>query len=151
MTFLASSSCAFTHRNYSACAGRYARVFVGLSDGWLADADAGEPAAEDIESHLDELARPLTGSSCRTPSSTRYCRCVIDAGSAPMPDNADVTFPQSRKFGCRSPVGSVFGPSTDADEGGAPCTDHHTCSARPVCSLSEACLSDGRRHCGGER
>ena len=28
VTFLASRNCAFTHRNYSACAGRYARVFI---------------------------------------------------------------------------------------------------------------------------
>ncbi len=33
VTFLASSACTFTHRNYSASAGRYARVFVGLSEG----------------------------------------------------------------------------------------------------------------------
>ena len=29
VAFLASRACDFTHRNYSACAGRYARVFVG--------------------------------------------------------------------------------------------------------------------------
>ncbi len=40
VTFLASSACTFTHRNYSAAAGRYARVFVGLSEGWLADAES---------------------------------------------------------------------------------------------------------------
>jgi NAD(P)-dependent dehydrogenase (short-subunit alcohol dehydrogenase family) len=42
VTFLASSACDFTHRNYSACAGRYARVFMGLGRGWVADSD-GEP------------------------------------------------------------------------------------------------------------
>ena len=45
VTFLASSACTFTHRNYSAAAGRYARVFVGLSEGWLADPES-EPRAE---------------------------------------------------------------------------------------------------------
>ena len=40
VAFLASRACDFTHRNYSACAGRYARVFVGLSEGWLADAES---------------------------------------------------------------------------------------------------------------
>jgi NAD(P)-dependent dehydrogenase (short-subunit alcohol dehydrogenase family) len=37
VVFLASRSCEFTHQNYSACGGRFARVFVGLGDGWLAE------------------------------------------------------------------------------------------------------------------
>jgi NAD(P)-dependent dehydrogenase (short-subunit alcohol dehydrogenase family) len=55
VTFLASSACTFTHRNYSAAAGRYARVFVGLSEGWLADTES-EPTAEDIEAHLEQMS-----------------------------------------------------------------------------------------------
>jgi NAD(P)-dependent dehydrogenase (short-subunit alcohol dehydrogenase family) len=55
VTFLASSACTFTHRNYSAAAGRYARVFVGLSEGWLADTES-EPTAEDIEAHLAQMS-----------------------------------------------------------------------------------------------
>ncbi len=55
VTFLASSACTFTHRNYSAAAGRYARVFVGLTEGWLADAQS-EPTAEDIEAHLEQIS-----------------------------------------------------------------------------------------------
>jgi NAD(P)-dependent dehydrogenase (short-subunit alcohol dehydrogenase family) len=55
VTFLASSSCTFSHRNYSSAAGRYARVFVGLSEGWLADAES-EPTAEDIEAHLEQMS-----------------------------------------------------------------------------------------------
>ena len=39
---------------FSGGGGRYARVFVGVTDGWLADADA-EPTAEDIAAHLDEI------------------------------------------------------------------------------------------------
>src|SRR4030095_13901596 len=35
VAFLASRACTFTHRNYSAGAGRYARVFIGLGPGWL--------------------------------------------------------------------------------------------------------------------
>jgi NAD(P)-dependent dehydrogenase (short-subunit alcohol dehydrogenase family) len=54
--YLASRACAFTHQTYSACAGRFARVFVGLGDGWLADRDA-LPRAEDIEAHLDAISR----------------------------------------------------------------------------------------------
>src|SRR6201995_2641132 len=37
VAFLASRACEFTHQNYSACAGRFARVFVGLGEGWLAE------------------------------------------------------------------------------------------------------------------
>jgi len=55
VTFLASSACTFSHRNYSAAAGRYARVFVGLSEGWLADPES-EPTAEDIEAHLEQMS-----------------------------------------------------------------------------------------------
>jgi NAD(P)-dependent dehydrogenase (short-subunit alcohol dehydrogenase family) len=55
VTFLASSACTFTHRNYSAAAGRYARVFVGLSEGWLADAES-QPTAEDIAAHLEQMS-----------------------------------------------------------------------------------------------
>src|ERR1700754_2528513 len=55
VTFLASRACTFTHRNYSAAAGRYARVFVGLSEGWLANTES-EPSAEDIEAHLEEMS-----------------------------------------------------------------------------------------------
>jgi NAD(P)-dependent dehydrogenase (short-subunit alcohol dehydrogenase family) len=55
VVFLASRACEFTHQNYSACAGRFARVFVGLGQGWLADPDS-EPTADDIVAHLDEVS-----------------------------------------------------------------------------------------------
>ena len=51
VVYLASRTCTFTHRNYSACAGRFARVFVGLGDGWVASPDT-PPTAEAIEAHL---------------------------------------------------------------------------------------------------
>ena len=51
VVFLASRVCDFTHRNYSAGAGRYARAFVGLGDGWLADAGT-HPTADDVAEHL---------------------------------------------------------------------------------------------------
>lgn len=53
--FLASQACAVTHHNYSACAGRYARVFVGLGAGWLAGTDV-TPVVEDMVAHLDEIS-----------------------------------------------------------------------------------------------
>jgi NAD(P)-dependent dehydrogenase (short-subunit alcohol dehydrogenase family) len=57
VVFLASRACTFTHHTYSACAGRFARVFIGLADGWVAPPGS-IPAAEDIASHLDEVSSP---------------------------------------------------------------------------------------------
>lgn len=55
VVFLGSRACEFTHQNYSACAGRYARVFIGLGDGWFAGS-GDTPTADDIASHLDEIS-----------------------------------------------------------------------------------------------
>ncbi len=55
VVFLASRDCESTHRNYSACAGRFARVFVGLGEGWLADPET-RPTADDIAAHLPEIS-----------------------------------------------------------------------------------------------
>jgi NAD(P)-dependent dehydrogenase (short-subunit alcohol dehydrogenase family) len=55
VTFLASCACTFTHRNYSAGAGRFARVFAGLGEGWVAPRDA-VPTAEDVAAHIDEVS-----------------------------------------------------------------------------------------------
>jgi NAD(P)-dependent dehydrogenase (short-subunit alcohol dehydrogenase family) len=55
VVFLASRTCQFSHQNYSACGGRFARVFVGLGEGWLADPDR-SPTADDIAAHLAEIA-----------------------------------------------------------------------------------------------
>jgi NAD(P)-dependent dehydrogenase (short-subunit alcohol dehydrogenase family) len=55
VAFLASRACELTHHNYSACGGRFGRVFVGLSDGWLGDTDE-DPTAEDIAAHRTELS-----------------------------------------------------------------------------------------------
>ena len=51
VTYLASSSCEVTHHLVSAVAGRYARVFLGLGEGWLGD----QPTAEDVAEHLDAI------------------------------------------------------------------------------------------------
>jgi hypothetical protein len=92
VTFLASRNCTFTHRNYSACAGRYARVFVGLGDGWLADA-ASDPIAEDIEAHLDEVS--ATDSFIVPESIVDEVLQVCERrGISAMPDNAEVAFPE---------------------------------------------------------
>ncbi len=54
VVFLASEACTFTHQNFSACAGRFARVFIGLAEGWVAS--GGNPTAEDIDAHMTEVA-----------------------------------------------------------------------------------------------
>lgn len=53
VVYLASRACELNHHAFSACAGRFARVFVGLAEGWIAG-DA--PTAEDIAAHLEEVA-----------------------------------------------------------------------------------------------
>ncbi|CAM3140543.1 short-chain dehydrogenase [Mycobacterium intermedium] len=55
VAFLASRDCQLTHQNYSACAGRFARVFVGLGEGWFAERDS-EPTTDDIAAHLSEVS-----------------------------------------------------------------------------------------------
>jgi hypothetical protein len=55
VVYLASRACDFSHQNYSACGGRFARVFVGLGEGWLAAPD-GDATAEDIAAHLSEVS-----------------------------------------------------------------------------------------------
>jgi NAD(P)-dependent dehydrogenase (short-subunit alcohol dehydrogenase family) len=57
VVYLASSACTGTHQVFSACAGRFARVFVGLGEGWAA-APGTTPTAEDIATHLDEITAP---------------------------------------------------------------------------------------------
>ncbi|CDO90430.1 short-chain dehydrogenase [Mycobacterium triplex] len=94
VTFLASRACTFTHRNYSAAAGRYARVFVGLSEGWLADTDS-EPTAEDIEAHLEQISateRFLVPGSIVD----EVLEVCARRGVSAMPGNAEIEFPEPR-------------------------------------------------------
>ena len=55
VVFLASRACELTHHCYSAGAGRYARVFAGLADGWLAERGSA-PTADDVAAHLTEVS-----------------------------------------------------------------------------------------------
>jgi NAD(P)-dependent dehydrogenase (short-subunit alcohol dehydrogenase family) len=55
VVYLASRACEFSHRNYSAFGGRFARVFVGLGRGWLAGQDT-NPTADDVAAHLSEVS-----------------------------------------------------------------------------------------------
>jgi NAD(P)-dependent dehydrogenase (short-subunit alcohol dehydrogenase family) len=55
VVYLASRACEFSHRNYSAYGGRFARVFIGLGEGWLAESGSGL-TADDIAAHLAEVS-----------------------------------------------------------------------------------------------
>lgn len=57
VVYLASRSCTGTHQLFSACAGRFARVFVGLAEGWAAAAGS-TPTVEDIATHLEAITAP---------------------------------------------------------------------------------------------
>jgi NAD(P)-dependent dehydrogenase (short-subunit alcohol dehydrogenase family) len=59
VVYLASRDCKFSHRNYSAIGGRYARVFIGLAQGWLADRES-EPTADDVAAHIAEISATET-------------------------------------------------------------------------------------------
>jgi NAD(P)-dependent dehydrogenase (short-subunit alcohol dehydrogenase family) len=95
VAYLASKDCDFTHRNYSASAGRYARVFIGLGRGWLAESDS-DPTAEDIAEHLAEVSaiEPFVVPSSIVEEVLEICD---RRGISAMPDNADVTFPEPTK------------------------------------------------------
>jgi hypothetical protein len=56
VAFLASRSCELTHHSYSACAGRFPRVFVGLGEGWLPEPGS-KPTADDVVAHLADVSR----------------------------------------------------------------------------------------------
>ena len=62
VTFLASRECKVSHHSYSACAGRYARVFLGVAKGWLATQGDELPDAEDVMAHFNDVdqAHPFT-------------------------------------------------------------------------------------------
>lgn len=54
VTYLASEQNQTTHAIYTSCGGRFARVFVAVTDGWLGPRD--QPAtAEDVLAHIDEI------------------------------------------------------------------------------------------------
>jgi hypothetical protein len=54
VVYLASRECDITHRNYSAGGGRFARAFVGLTEGWY-DERSEASTAEDVRDHLAEI------------------------------------------------------------------------------------------------
>ena len=54
VVYLASEDCAVTHEVFSVGGGRYARIFVGVNQGWFSGQGV-VPSVEDIATHLDEI------------------------------------------------------------------------------------------------
>src|SRR5436190_1642692 len=54
VVYLASEVCDRSHRYYSAVRGRFAEVFIGVTDGWVAEG-ASVPTAETVAEHLVEI------------------------------------------------------------------------------------------------
>lgn len=92
VVYLASRACTFTHRNYSACAGRYARVFVGLGHGWVADSSTAAPTAEHVAARIDEISAtdPYLVPDSIVDEVLEVCGRL---GVSPMPDDAEIVFP----------------------------------------------------------
>jgi NAD(P)-dependent dehydrogenase (short-subunit alcohol dehydrogenase family) len=57
VVYLSSEGCEVNHEIFSVGGGRYARIFVGLAPGWVADRGA-TVSAEDIAHHLGEIRDP---------------------------------------------------------------------------------------------
>jgi NAD(P)-dependent dehydrogenase (short-subunit alcohol dehydrogenase family) len=55
VTYLVSEACQSTHAIYSATMGRYARVFIGMSNGWMGPRNA-PASADDIAAHFAEIS-----------------------------------------------------------------------------------------------
>ncbi|UNB50084.1 SDR family NAD(P)-dependent oxidoreductase [Mycolicibacterium sp. YH-1] len=91
VVFLASRACTLSHQNYSASAGRYARVFVGLGRGWSAGADD-TPTADDIATHLGDVSatEPFIVPESIVDEVLDVCDRL---GISAMPDNAAIAFP----------------------------------------------------------
>jgi NAD(P)-dependent dehydrogenase (short-subunit alcohol dehydrogenase family) len=56
-TYLASRECAVSGEAYEAGAGHFSRVFLGVTRGWLCEADT-VPGPEDIGAHLGQIRDP---------------------------------------------------------------------------------------------
>ena len=55
VVFLASEACTSTHSIYSSLGGRYARMFIGVTEGW--QGVRGQPStADDVADHFDQIS-----------------------------------------------------------------------------------------------
>jgi len=57
VVYLGSEACELTHEIFSVGGGRFARMFVGLTPGWVADAGK-RVSAEDVQEHLEQIRNP---------------------------------------------------------------------------------------------
>jgi hypothetical protein len=54
VSYLASSQCELSGEAFSSVYGRYARVFVGIADGWIAP-DENSISAENVATHIGQI------------------------------------------------------------------------------------------------
>ena len=54
VVYLASRDCENSHEIWTVGGGRYARIFVGVNQGWFAGKGT-PPSVEDVRDHLDEI------------------------------------------------------------------------------------------------
>ncbi len=54
VAYLVSEACQETHQIFSVGGGRYARIFIGLCQGWMAGKGT-VPSVEDIRDHIDQI------------------------------------------------------------------------------------------------
>lgn len=54
VVYLTSRECQVSHQDYSAGAGRFARIFTGIGPGWFTNND--NPTADDVAAHFSEVA-----------------------------------------------------------------------------------------------
>jgi len=57
VVYLGSEACELTHEIFSVGGGRFARMFIGLTPGWVAEARA-KVSADDIAAHIDQIRDP---------------------------------------------------------------------------------------------
>jgi hypothetical protein len=55
VVYLASRACQVSHQDFSAAAGRYARVFTALGEGWLSEPGS-RPTADDIAARFEAVS-----------------------------------------------------------------------------------------------
>ena len=60
VVFFAGRACEVTHHNVSAAAGRFARAFMALSHGWLADPSGPVPTADDVAARYADISATET-------------------------------------------------------------------------------------------
>jgi NAD(P)-dependent dehydrogenase (short-subunit alcohol dehydrogenase family) len=57
VVYLGSEACELTHEIFSVGGGRFARMFIGLTPGWVADGGK-KVSAEDVADHMEQIRNP---------------------------------------------------------------------------------------------